>query len=62
MHLAAIYVKVGQVVARGQKIGTMGNTGRVFPVPTKSSPYNGTHLHYVVSKNGVGINPYNVHR
>ena len=46
MHMNTINVKVGQVVSRGQKIGTMGNTGEVYPVPTSSSPYSGTHLHF----------------
>ena len=46
MHLSTILVKVGQVVSRGQKIATMGNTGEVYPVPYSSSPYSGTHLHF----------------
>lgn len=61
MHLAAVNVKVGQVVARGQKIGTMGNTGEVYPKPTSSSPYSGTHLHFVTSKNGAAFNPFNLY-
>ncbi len=50
MHLATIIVKTGQVVMRGQKIGTMGNTGEVYPVPTSSAPYLGTHLHFATSR------------
>ncbi len=46
MHLSSIYVNVGQVVSRGQKIATMGNTGEVYPSPTSYSPYSGTHLHF----------------
>ena len=61
MHMAAVNVKVGQVVSRGQKIGTMGNTGEVYPRPTSSSPYSGTHLHFVTAKNGVAFNPYNLY-
>ena len=60
MHLKDIYVKEGQTVERGQKIGTMGNTGNVYPVPTSSSPYRGTHLHFTVRKGapyGSHINP-----
>ena len=50
MHLASILVKPGQVVARGQKIGTMGNSGEVYPVPTSYSPYSGTHLHFATTR------------
>lgn len=63
MHLSTISVKVGQTVARGQKIATMGNTGEVYPVPTKSSPYSGTHLHFATtrsdpSRGGLSGNPF----
>ncbi|MEE3342484.1 MAG: peptidoglycan DD-metalloendopeptidase family protein [Bacilli bacterium] len=50
MHLSAILVKQGQTVARGQKIGTMGNTGEVYPVPSRYSPYSGTHLHFATTR------------
>lgn len=49
MHLSTINVTEGQTVSRGQKIATMGNSGEVYPVPTTSSPYSGTHLHFEVS-------------
>ena len=63
MHLASIFVKPGQVVARGQKIGTMGNTGEVYPVPTSYNPYSGTHLHFATtrgdpSRGGMSGNPF----
>ena len=60
-HMDDIYVKEGQIVKRGQKIGTMGNTGRVYPVPTSSSPYSGTHLHFVTRKNGSPFNPMSLY-
>lgn len=46
-HLQKIYVQHHQVVARGQRIGTMGATG----VAT------GPHLHWGVTINGVRVNP-----
>lgn len=46
-HNAAIYVKEGQSVTRGQPIGYMGATGRA----------TGVHLHFSVSKNGAWLNP-----
>lgn len=60
MHMKDIYVSEGQTVARGQKIGTMGNTGNVYPVPSSYNPYGGTHLHFSVrigSPYGSHINP-----
>lgn len=62
MHLNTINVSVGDVVARGQKIATMGNTGYVVPSPSSYSPYAGTHLHFGVFKGsplggGYAINP-----
>ncbi len=64
MHMKDVNVTVGQTVARGQKIGTMGNTGDVYPVPSSYSPYAGTHLHFGVfvgSAYGATINPLNLY-
>ena len=46
MHLKDVYVYEGLTVERGQKIGTMGNSGYVVPGPSSSNPYAGTHLHF----------------
>lgn len=64
MHMDSVNVKVGQVVSRGQKIGTMGNTGEVYPVPSRYSPYSGTHLHFATTRgypNGSAFNPFNLY-
>ncbi|MBC7986206.1 MAG: M23 family metallopeptidase, partial [Sphingomonadaceae bacterium] len=46
-HLSGVDVRVGQRVARGQRIGRMGSTGRS----------TSTHLHYEIRINGQAINP-----
>lgn len=46
-HMKSTDVKVGQKVVRGQKIGTIGNTG------TSTAP----HLHYEVIYKGQKVNP-----
>lgn len=63
MHMKEFYVSEGQTVARGQKIGAMGNTGEVYPVPSSSNPYGGTHLHFEVRVGGAygtSINPLGI--
>lgn len=63
MHMKEFYVSEGQTVARGQRIGAMGNTGEVYPVPSPSNPYGGTHLHFEVRIGGTyasTINPLNL--
>jgi len=46
-HTTGIQVKSGDVVKRGDKIATMGSSGRS----------TGTHLHYEVWKDGQAVNP-----
>jgi murein DD-endopeptidase MepM/ murein hydrolase activator NlpD len=46
-HLDKITVEPGDVVHRGQQIGTLGNSGRS----------TGPHLHYEVHEDGVAKNP-----
>lgn len=47
-HMSELWVSAGQSVLRGQGIGRMGNTGRVYGV-------TGIHLHVELSKDGVKI-------
>jgi murein DD-endopeptidase MepM/ murein hydrolase activator NlpD len=49
-HMGKIFVTVGEQVTRGQVIGKMGNTGRVYGM-------TGIHLHFEVIINGVKRNP-----
>lgn len=49
-HMQSLSVKVGDTVTRGQVIGVMGNTGRVYGV-------TGIHVHFEVRINGVKKNP-----
>jgi hypothetical protein len=56
-HLREIFIKVGQVVSKGERLGTVGRTGvKAYP---KRSP---THLHFTVHQSMDGypkpINPY----
>lgn len=41
-------------------IGFIGNSGLVRPPPTPQMPFNGSHLHLMVYKNGVLIDPMTI--
>ncbi|MBI3959295.1 MAG: peptidoglycan DD-metalloendopeptidase family protein [Chloroflexi bacterium] len=48
-HMNSIFVRQGESVAKGQQIGTVGNTGNS----------TGPHLHFEVRYQGVARNPFN---
>lgn len=45
-HMEDVFVKTGDIVTRGELIGTVGRTGNA------SAPYSPSHLHYAVKKSG----------
>ncbi|MDC4224937.1 MAG: M23 family metallopeptidase [Candidatus Manganitrophus sp.] len=49
-HLAETTVKEGDVVAKGQAIGSVGQSGRA----------TGPHLHWGVRLNGARVNPFSL--
>lgn len=51
-HLERSLVANGATVTKGQAIGIMGYTGYTIPAGV-----NGTHLHWVINRNGVYIYP-----
>lgn len=51
-HLDKINVTVGQKVAQGQKIGTVGDSGSV-----RKSGRDASHLHFEIYHNGSHVNP-----
>lgn len=48
-HCSRLDVKVGQKVAKGEKIATVGSTGNA----------TGNHVHFEIRKNGTPVNPLN---
>jgi murein DD-endopeptidase MepM/ murein hydrolase activator NlpD len=54
-HQSLLMVSDGQYVTTGQKIGEVGNTGRVSNAT--DYPGAGAHLHWEVWVNGVQVNP-----
>lgn len=52
-HNSEIYVKVGDKVKRGQKLAKMGYTGYTQPDDVPA----GTHVHWVINRNGVYVYP-----
>lgn len=54
-HQSEINVEVGDIISKGQRIGKVGNTGRV----DRADEYDGAgaHLHWELWVNGVQVNP-----
>lgn len=51
-HLHRMHVVVGQKVAQGEKVGSVGDTGAV-----RKSGRDASHLHFEIYHNGVHVNP-----
>lgn len=50
-HLSGYIAQDGDVVVAGQPIAYSGNTGNVYPIPTREKPSGGQHIHFGVHDN-----------
>lgn len=57
-HCSEVVIKKRYVL--GDVIGFIGNSGLVTPKPIPESPFNGAHLHLMIFKNGVLIDPLEI--
>lgn len=57
-HCSEIVTKLSY--KEGEVIGYIGNSGLVKPAPAPQSPFAGAHLHLMVYKNGVLIDPLEI--
>ena len=57
-HCSEIIVKPSY--KEGDIIGYIGNSGLCNPAPTDTRPFDGSHLHLMVYKNGVIIDPLTI--
>jgi hypothetical protein len=46
-----------EAYVEGDTLGFMGNSGFVMPAPSAACPYCGSHLHLMVTRNGILIDP-----
>lgn len=53
-HLSGYIASNGSAVSAGQPIAYSGNTGNIYPVPTRDNPTGGQHIHFGVH-NGSGV-------
>lgn len=57
-HCSEIVVKSSY--KEGDVIGYIGNSGLCSPAPTDKRPFDGAHLHLMVYKNGILIDPLEI--
>jgi len=55
VHLSG--VEIQDEYREGDTLGYIGNYGLVLPAPTIGKPFQGSHIHLVLFKNGVAVNP-----
>jgi len=56
-HTGEVAIKMFDTLKEGDEICFIGNSGICRPAPTPERPYDGSHLHLMLYKNGVLVNP-----
>lgn len=59
-HTGEVKLYLGDSVKEGDVVCYIGNSGLCSPAPTTEFPYNGSHLHLMVKKNNVLIDPLTI--
>ena len=59
-HTGEVSLHLGDKIKEGDIICYIGNSGLCSPAPTAEYPYNGSHLHLMIFKNGILGDPATV--